>query len=188
MIYVNGRWGNGTSVIAEVVRRHGFYMGEHNTGNDGRCKYGIVEDNLTLAGLRADDKLKVKAGLRQLRMEAHARQVEPGLKCPWLLVRPLLWEVVEEECPPRAALWVTRESKPEEAYTMHVDYADAANRGFWALKRRWDMKNVPGLIVPFEAMVKDPCMAIEAIAGFLGVDPDYSTKAVVDPNWMRCPV
>ena len=187
MIYVNGRWGDGTSVVAEVVRRHGFYMGEHG-GGDRRCKHGIVEDNLTLAGLRADDKRQVKAGLRQLRMEAHARQVEPGLKCPWLLVRPLLWEVVEEECPPRAALWVTRETKPEEAYTMHTDYADAAKRGFIGLKRRWDIMNVPGLIVPFEGLVRESRMVIEAIAGFLGVEPNYDAAEVVDPNWMRCPV
>ena len=186
MIHVIGRWGTGTSLVAEIMRRHGCYFGNIEDapgGRDGkrqeRNKWGNMEDRQLLSLICQEKVQPLDIKMHLHRLEQH--EGESALKCPWILVRPDVWPLLEEQN--IRAVWLTRPSKRDRDYDMLAHLQEAAKVGYETLRERWAL--IPGLEITYEDVMGNPARAVERIAEFLGVPPQKDMRGVVDPTWPR---
>ena len=187
MIYVIGRWGNGTSLVAEIVRRHGFFMGAIDTPGPGgtdpkraRNKWGNVEDTDMLRAIQCGSILHTKAGIRCLRKKAHERNMPPACKIPWILVREFCWPIIEQEGLTKV-IWVRRPSKDNATYEMLHQNQATALANYPILQERW--LEYPGIEVLYEDVIAHPQQAITQIANLLEVEVAPDAIKAIDPTW-----
>lgn len=190
VLYVLGRWGAGTSLVAEIIRQHGFYFGKYPSpeNNKGvspagwRNKYGNVEDMMLLHGASHAEPVQTKASLRRIIREAEEQGLRPAIKMPWFLVWPEARELIERESEPYF-VYVERPTKPESAYTMLAERQADAVAGLVEWRRHFaDAKSYTQI---FEDLIAYPEREIEDLAAWLTVEPKLSTVGLVDPDWMR---
>lgn len=181
-LYVIGRWGEGTSLIARIAERHGVDFGHEAAGQEDRNPHGMVEDfYLCRAHEAGGEPALVRAALEALRERAPTSRI--GIKMPWMLVHPATWPVYEAVLPPSHIIWVHRPSKRESAYTMHPRRQPQAVIGKANLRERWI--DVPSLDMPFEDVLRDPWGVVQSIATFVGAVPRREIAKLVDPDHPR---
>lgn len=192
MLYVVGRWGAGTSLTAEIIRRHGFYFGKTEYPGwtiPGRNKYGLVEDIPVLDILRREEgNAALMSRLGEIIEEAAEEGLRPALKMPWILVRPEYWPTLDAFG--TQAVFVSRSlaSKPLDTYTMHPELQPKAVLMEGRLANRWDRQSLPRHWVHFDALIRAPEETIRPLVEFLDVPFEPSAVDAVDPNWMRNPL
>jgi hypothetical protein len=188
MVTVIGRWGEGTSLLASVVKAHGFWTGEYDMDNfvpwlKDRCKHGVEEDEV-LAQLmeRNCPDAAVLERIQQLRDLAGIRDQRLALKLPWLLLRPRLWLTVAEQTD--KSVWIERPSKPMHKYTVQRNLQALAAENKGLMEKVW-AGHVPIHKVTFEDLIRDPEPTVRGIAEFLEVDFDPESISLIDEDWMR---
>lgn len=170
---VVGVWGEGTSLLAEIIRQHGLDLGTGWHGPDKRNKHGLVEDVRIAEALR-DDRQDGELFARRL------AELD-GFKHPRILTEPWTWSLIEAH--PFRVVWLFRPSKPEAAYTMLASLQTEACLNRHLLRTRWADR--PGHVVFFEDLLEEPEAVIRELAHFLGVAFNHETVELVDPSWPR---
>lgn len=185
MLFIVGRWGAGTSLVAEIVRRHGYYFGNGDWGHD-RCPHGVLEDKRTLNAFIQGRTGKIKAALKQLNADARQRDLRPALKMPWILYRNRFWYFLHEHA--TCAVLVRRPSKPEASFTMEQRYQALMPLRYKQLRSCWTRLHVPLRELFFEDLILRPEPTLTSLAQFLGVVPDLSSLDAIDRNWPQSKV